>query len=116
MTKQSVRFESRPFGRLSYFLISLLVAMLASRLDAQAPQTTQITDIVYRSDGTPARGAVLISWPNFTTADQKAVAAGRLSVTLGTGGALSIALVPNAGGDPAGTYYKVTFQLDDGTN
>src|SRR4051812_49279930 len=94
-------FDSgRPIGRLSYFLISLLVAMVTSRLDAQAPQTTQITDIVYRSDGTPARGAVLISWPNFTTADQKAVAAGRLSVTLGTGGALSIALVPNAGGDP----------------
>jgi len=49
-------------GRLSYFLISLAIAALAVRLEAQAPQTTQITDIVYRSNGTPAQGTVLISW------------------------------------------------------
>ncbi|MDP9268591.1 MAG: hypothetical protein M3P27_09760 [Acidobacteriota bacterium] len=106
----------RPFGRFSYFLISLAVAVLGARLDAQAPQTTQITDIVYRSNGTPAQGTILISWPNFTTADHKAVASGRLSVTIGTGGTVSVALVPNVGSDPGGTYYKITYQLDDGTN
>lgn len=116
MTRQSVPFGSRSLGRLSFFLISVLLAMLSARLDAQGPQTTQVTDIVYRSDGTPASGTVLISWPNFTTADSKAVAAGRLSIALGAGGALSVGLVPNAGADPAGTYYKVTYQLDDGSN
>src|SRR4051812_19423519 len=104
----------RPLGRLSFFLISLAVAALTAQLNAQTPQTTQISDIVYRSDGSPAQGTILVAWPNFTTADQKAVAAGRMSVAIGAGGAVSLALVPNAGGDPAGTYYKVTYQLNDG--
>ena len=56
-------FDSRrPWGRLFYLLIAVLVAMPASRLEAQAPLTTQVTDIVYRSNGTPAQGTVLISW------------------------------------------------------
>jgi hypothetical protein len=58
---------------------------------------------------------VLISWPAFTTADAKPVAAGTLSVALGTGGAFAVALAPNAGAIPNGTFYKVVLKLDDGT-
>ncbi len=65
----------------------------------------------YRADGTAARGMVLISWPAFTTADGKAVAAGSLSVQLGNGGAFAASLAPNTGAQPAGVYYKVVFQL-----
>ena len=54
---------------------------------------------------------MLISWPAFTTADGKAVAAGSLSVRLGSGGAFTASLAPNTGAQPAGVYYKVIYQL-----
>ena len=42
------------------------------------------------------------------------MAAGNLSATLGTGGALHVSLVSNAGATPSSTYYTVVYQLDDG--
>ena len=102
-------FEARrPAG----WLFLLLLALVAS---AQTLTTTTISDTVYRADGTPAGGTLLISWPEFTTAAQGAVAAGNTSVTLGAGGALSVGLVPNANATPANTVYTVVYQLDDGT-
>jgi hypothetical protein len=102
-------FEARrPAG----WLFLLLLALVAS---AQTLTTTTISDTVYRADGTPAGGTLLISWPEFTTAAQGAVAAGNTSVTLGAGGALSVGLVPNANATPANTVYSVVYQLDDGT-
>ena len=65
----------------------------------------------YRADGTLAGDTLLISWPTFSTPAGQSVAAGQKSVTLGTGGALSVALVPNA----TGTFYTVVYQLDDET-
>ena len=81
---------------------------------ASGPAMTSISDVVYRADGTPAAGTLLISWPAFTTADNKPVAAGSKSVVLGTGGTFSVQLAPNAGATPAGTLYTIVFQLDDG--
>ena len=43
------------------------------------------------------------------------MAAGTTSVTLGAGGALSVQLAPNVGATPAGTFYTVVYQLNDGT-
>jgi hypothetical protein len=100
-------------GRLFYLL--LMMAIIATRAQAQGPATTTVSDIVYRADGTPAGGVLLISWPAFTTAGGQTVAAGDTSATLGSGGALSVALVPNANATPAGTLYTVVYQLDDGT-
>ena len=91
------------------------VILLASVSKAQQPARTTVSDTVYRADGTAASGTLLISWPAFTTADAKPVAAGTLSLTIATGGAVSVALVPNAGANPDGTFYKVVFKLDDGT-
>jgi Lower baseplate protein N-terminal domain len=84
-------------------------------LEAQGPALTTISDTIYRADGTPALGTVLISWPTFQTAEGDAVAAGNLAVTIGPLGAFVAQLVPNVGASPAGTYYVVVFQLDDGT-
>jgi hypothetical protein len=36
----------------------------------QAGSTTMVQDVVYRADGQPARGTLVISWPAFTTADR----------------------------------------------
>ena len=103
----------RPMGRLFLCLISLLIAALAAR--ASGPATTTVSDIVYRADSTPASGTLVIAWPAFSTLSGEAVAAGTKTVKIGAGGAVSIPLVANFGADPAGTYYRVTYKLDDGT-
>ena len=105
---------SRLTGRFFYLLVAFLAACGTAR--AVAPLTTTVSDIVYRADGNPASGTLLITWPQFNTADDKAVAAGTLNVSIATGGAVNVALVPNAGASPAGTFYKVTYKLDDGTS
>src|SRR6202521_3510803 len=101
----------RPFG----WLFLLLPALVASAVSAQTLPTTMINDTVYRADGAPAKGTLLISWPEFTTAALGAVAAGNTSVTLWAGGALSVGLGANANATPANTIYTVVYQLDDGT-
>jgi hypothetical protein len=94
--------------------VVILLALFASAL-ADTPAMTTISDTVYRADGTPASGTLLISWPAFTTAAGTPVAAGSKSVTIATGGAVSVALVPNASASPAGTLYSVVYRLSDGT-
>jgi hypothetical protein len=103
----------RSWERLLLLVMSVAVAWLPSQ--AQAPTTTTISDVVFRADGTPASGTLLISWPAFITADNKAVAAGNKSVTLGVGGGLSVALVPNAGASPTTALYTVVYHLNGGT-
>jgi len=105
-------YPRRPVGRLYYFAAMLAIASAAL---AQSPTTTTVTGVVYRADGTPAGGTLLISWPAFTTSAGQAVAAGNTSVSLGAGGTLTVNLVPNAGATPANTVYTVVYQLNDGT-
>ena len=97
-------------------LISIVfAALLPHPAFAQGGLTLcQITDTVYRADGSPAQGNVVIVWSAFTTAAGQPVAAGNLTVTLGANGQFSAALAPNAGSMPAGSYYKVTYKLNDG--
>ena len=82
---------------------------------APAPTLCQISDTVYRADGTPAQGTALISWPAFTTAAGQAVTPGSLTVTLDPSGGFNASLAPNTGASPVGTYYRAIFKLDDGT-
>jgi len=77
--------------------------------------TTTVSDTVYGASGNPAQGTVLISWPEFTAQDGSAVAGGSTTVTLDSKGGLSVALAPNAGSDPIGSYYTVQYHLSDGT-
>jgi hypothetical protein len=81
----------------------------------QSLPLTTISDVVYEADGSAAQGTLLISWPEFTTSGGLAVAAGTSSVTLGAGGALSAALVPNVNATPPNSVYTVVYQLSDGT-
>jgi hypothetical protein len=99
-------FDRRhPLGWLFYLLLAVLIS------PAQTLETSTVSDTVYRADGTLAGGTLLISWPTFSTSAGQSVAAGKKSVTLEPGGALSVALVPNA----AGTFYTVVYQLDGQT-
>lgn len=102
-------------GRLFYCLISVLVA-LAMPMRAADPQKTIVSDVVYRADGSTAKGTILISWPAFSTADGKPVAAGSMNVKIGVNGAVNIALIPTQGATPSGTAYKVVIALDDGSS
>jgi len=97
-------------------VIGTLVILLAltPTVMADTPAMTTISDTVYRADGTPATGTLLISWPAFTTTAGIPVAAGSKSVTIGSSGTVSVALVPNAGATPAGTLYAVVYKLSDG--
>lgn len=98
---------------MGWLLCFVWLAAQAAAWAQSSPPTTTVADTVYRADGTPAAGKLLISWPPFTSSGGQAVAAGTKSITLGPGGALSVALVPNAGVTPANTYYTVVYQLDD---
>ena len=98
------------------FCWTLLCAWLlwASVCAAQVPTTT-VSDTVYSADGSPAEGSLLISWPQFTTMSGASIAAGSTTVTLSSGGGLSVTLAPNAGSNPIGSYYTVLYHLNDGT-
>jgi hypothetical protein len=86
----------------------------ASPAPQSGPALTTVADTVYRADGTAAQGVLVITWPAFVEANGTAVAAGALDVTLGTNGALNVALAPNAGANPPGVYYTVVYQLGPG--
>ncbi|HET7891955.1 MAG TPA: hypothetical protein VFL34_10530 [Candidatus Sulfotelmatobacter sp.] len=111
----------RPIGRLFYWWLAA-VAITAGALTARGagavpqsgPATTTIADTVYLADGSTAQGNLIITWPAFLTASGAAVAGGVKNVALGANGALSVALVPNAGASPAGMYYTVVYQVGPG--
>jgi hypothetical protein len=105
----------RPFGRFFCWLsLALILLTLNTRLFASAARTTRVTDTVYRADGSPARGTILISWPAFTAATGEPVAAGRATVTIADNGLVDLPLVANTGSTPS-SFYTVVLKLDDGT-
>ncbi|MGP0020043.1 MAG: hypothetical protein ACLPHP_15840 [Candidatus Sulfotelmatobacter sp.] len=111
----------RPTGRLFYWLLTVvliagsgLMVNGAAVVPQAGPATTTVADTVYLADGTAASGTLIITWPAFVTASGAAVAGGATNVTLGANGALSVALVPNAGATPAGVYYTVVYQIGPG--
>jgi hypothetical protein len=79
--------DSRRAGRL-FLLVATCVS--AVTMLAQSPTLTTVSDTVFRADGAPASGTLLISWPAFTTSDWRAVAAGTKSVALSSGGAFTV--------------------------
>jgi hypothetical protein len=95
-------------------LVGVLLAVMTVSAAAQIV-TTSVTDTVYRADGTPATGTVLVSWQAFTTALGQSVPSGSTSAVISSGGAMQVALVPNTGATPMGSYYTAVYHLDDGT-
>ena len=106
----------RPMGRLCYWVL----AVMASAAFGAAACTAEWAGYDDRGGHgvfggwEPAQGNLIITWPAFVTASGAAVAAGTTNTALGANGALSVALVPNAGATPAGVYYTVVYQIGPG--
>ncbi len=109
-----VHFAAWPLER-HYTLAVLAHAPRLNAFDGSGPTLCQIIDTVYRADGTPAQGTIVILWSAFTTAAGQPIAPGNLTVQLGSQGQFNASLAPNSGATPAGTYYRVTYKLDDGS-
>jgi len=92
-----------------------VVLLMLPRIAGGQVATTTVQDTIYSANGTPASGTVLVSWNAFTTAGGESVPAGTTSATIGAGGVLTMALTPNAGSTPMGSYYTVVLHLSDGT-
>ncbi|HYK35818.1 hypothetical protein [Alloacidobacterium sp.] len=92
----------------------LLFIFSASIIHAQITTTT-VQGVVYRADGTPAAGTLIVTWPALSTANSQAIAAGSATVSIGQDGFVSLNLAPNAGASPAGSYYTAIYHLNDGT-
>jgi hypothetical protein len=103
-----------PMWRVALGLMAIAAAMLPFQVIAQI-NTTTVQGIVFRADGTPATGTLLVSWSAFTTPQNQAVAAGTSSTTIGADGFVSLNLTPNANALPSGSYYTATYHLNDGT-
>lgn len=101
-------------GRAALAVLAAVTAILPLRAAAQI-NTTTVQGTVYRADGTPASGTMIVSWPAFTTPQNQAVAAGSLNTAIGANGFVSVNLMPNAEALPVGTYYTVVYHLSDGT-
>ena len=108
-----MRWKPREWALIGVLLLAMpwTIARMTDVAFAQgtAIATTRITDTVYRADGTPAGGTVIVSWPSFTIASGETVASGSTSATLGAGGTMSLQLAPNAGSNPMGSYYTAVY-------
>jgi hypothetical protein len=94
---------------------SLACMVLSGTARAQGFTTTTVQGTVYLANGHPGSGSLQVSWPAFTTANNQAVAAGRMNVTIGADGYVSLSLAANLGATPAGLYYTAVYHLSDGT-
>ena len=91
---------------------ALVLVVLSGR--AQALPTTAVQDVLYNADGTTVEGTVTISWAGFTASDGSTVATNSITVRV-VQGVLRIGLTPNENATPAGTSYRVTYLLDNGS-
>lgn len=89
----------------------LLLAVLATgaRLWAQQPSLTTIRDTVYRADGKPFNGLVLIEWKSFQTNTNSTVGAQGTTVQV-VNGNLYVRLTPTTTANNA--YYLVRYNSD----
>ncbi len=87
-----------------------LLALLASALAAQT--LTTVSGTVRDAGGNAITGSGTATPVKFTDVDGARVLGGAIPFTI-TGGALSVALSPNVGATPAGTFYAVEISSTD---
>jgi hypothetical protein len=98
-----------------WMALVLIAMVLGSMAYGQGVSTTTVQGTVYLANGRPGAGTLDVSWPGFTTANNLAVASGRLTVAIAPDGFISVNLTPNVGATPAGLYYTAVYHMSDGT-
>lgn len=94
----------------------ICVALLLLAPSARAQVHTTISDTVYSPTGGLANGSVTITNPlAFTAADGTVVAANGVVTVVVTNGVLSVALIPNQGSNPLGSYYLANYNVSGAT-
>ena len=68
------------------------------------PALTTIQDTLYKADGTPFSGFVLIEWKSFEAADSSHIATSNVTVPI-VNGILAVQLAPNTGGSSYAVRY-----------
>ena len=114
---RSIRVHLRRVSTLAFRHVAGLILGIAAITLTCSGQvtTTTVQDTVYNADGTYASGTILVAWSEFVTATGNTVAAGNLSVQIGSNGLVTLHLAPNVGATPAGSYYTAVYHLNDGT-
>ena len=95
--------------------LCLMGMVLGRGAYAQAISTTTVQGTVFLANGQAGAGTLDVSWPAFTTANNQAITAGRMTVTIAPDGFVSVTLAPNLGATPAGLYYTAIYHMSDGT-
>lgn len=93
--------------------IRQILAFMLLALPAWAARTT-VTDILYNPSGTRFNGSMyLTSSTSFVASDGNLVVPSQQRIQV-TNGVFTVALEPNDTSVPSGTYYVVTYQLQNG--
>jgi len=75
-----------------------------------APPLTTIQDVLYKADGTPFNGILLVEWKSFEAADTSNIATQSLTTPI-VNGVLRVQLVPTTNASP-GASYSVKYSSD----
>jgi hypothetical protein len=81
--------------------------MLGLALGWAGPSLTTVQDTLYKADGTPFNGFLLIEWTSFEAADTSNIATHNVTASI-INGVLSVKLVPNT----TGSSYSVLYSSD----
>jgi hypothetical protein len=115
LTMNEWLFGADRWMRLGLALGLCLMGMVLWRVAyAQAISTTTVQGTVFLANGQAGAGTLDVSWPAFTTANNQAITAGRMTVTIAPDGFVSVTLAPNLGATPAGLYYTAIYHMSDG--
>ncbi|MBY0373563.1 MAG: hypothetical protein K2Q23_06185 [Bryobacteraceae bacterium] len=88
---------------------ALLASLIPSAAFAQAPALTTIRDTIYRADGQPFNGILLIQWRNFQAPPNASIGIQATTVRV-VNGSLNTRLASTTGTD--GAYYHVRYNSD----
>ena len=91
-------------------LWKLATALFAAAAAFAQPPLTTIQDTLYKADGTPFNGLLIISWNSFEADNQANIVSQSLTVKVVDGNFL-VQLVPTADANPP-SYYTVTYNSD----
>ena len=90
--------------------MNLTAGILAAATALAQPSLTTIQDTLYKADGTPFNGLLIISWNSFESANLADIVSQSLTVKV-VGGNFRVQLVPTTVSNPP-TYYTVKYNSD----